>query len=708
MKAKRQTAIRSLRTMMAVTVVAPFALFAVAAWQQHDVISRLADERIERTLDIVAEHARKIFRTVQVVFGSVDEITRDRTDESLRGQEGELHDRLKLMATAVVDIQSLWVFDATGGAIASSTHYPVPRTLNNSDRDYFQAQMDGKAATFIGKVQTTKLTGDVFFSISKRRVQSDGTFVGVTAVAVLPSAFETFYQHLARETEASFAMIRADGAVLARYPIATTPGIVLDEKSGFRRTIATQPGGGKYTTVSGVDGVERRFSVRRLGELPVYATASLEYSAIRGEWLWWMGKQLAFGIPTVLLLLALEYITLRRTDEFYQEVTRREEAESTLRQSQKMEAVGQLTGGIAHDFNNLLTIIIGNLQSLDRQLPTDESKLHQKLSNAMNGAERAAQLTHRLLAFARRQPLDPKPVDANELISRASELLSRSLGEQIKLETVRTGGLWMTEADPAELEGAIINLAINARDAMPNGGRIIVETSNAFLDDAYCKQHQGVAPGQYVMIAVTDNGTGMSSHTIDHAFEPFFTTKEPGLGTGLGLSQVYGFAKQSGGHVTIESEVGSGTTVKMYLPRSHESPIETVPSSTKIQRGNREVILVVEDDAAVRNYVLELLIELNYDAKGAESGEAAAAVLNDGGQQIDLLLTDVVMPGMNGRQLVQLALAKRPGLRVLYMTGYSRDAIVHQGRLDPGVSLIQKPLTELELSVRIRSLLDRS
>ena len=707
MKAKRQTAIRTLQTMMVVTVIVPLALFAVAAWQQHDVIGKLADDRIDRTLDIVAEHAKKIFRTVEVVFGSVDEITRDRSDETLRSQEAELHDRLKLMATAVVDIQSLWVFDANGGAIASSTNYPVP-PFNNSDRDYFQAQLHPNAGTYIGKVLTTKLTGDVFFSISRRRVRTDASFAGVTAVAVLPSAFENFYRPLARETVASFAMIRADGAVLARYPIATTPGIMLDENSGFRRTIAAQPGGGKYTTVSGVDGIERRFSVRRLGDLPVYATASLEYSTIRGEWLWWMGKQLAFGIPTVLLLLALEYITLRRTDEFYLEVTRRELAESTARQSQKMEAVGQLTGGIAHDFNNLLTIIIGNLESLGRQLP-EGSKLHRKLLNAMTGAERAAQLTHRLLAFSRRQPLDPKPIDANELISRASELLSRSLGEQVQLETVRGAGLWMTEVDPAELEGSIINLAINARDAMPHGGKITVETSNAFLDDAYCDQHQGVSPGQYVMIAVTDNGSGMSPQTIEHAFEPFFTTKEPGLGTGLGLSQVYGFVKQSSGHIGIYSEIGHGTTVKMYLPRSYETPPDGAQSvSSEIKRGNREVILVVEDDAAVRNYVLELLLELNYDARAAEGGEAAAAILNDEGQKIDLLLTDVVMPGMNGRQVAELAMAKRPGLRVLYMTGYSRDAIVHQGRLDAGVSLIQKPLTELDLSIRIRSLLDRA
>jgi two-component system NtrC family sensor kinase len=708
MKARRESAVTSLRLMMVATIILPLALFSYASRQHYDATFKLADERIARSLDIVAEHAKKVFQSIEVVFGSVDEISRGRTDQSLRLHEAELSERLKLMTSAVQDVRSIWLFDLKGIPIATSRVYPVPTTLNNSDRDYFIAQLNENVGTYIGEVLVPRIGNEIFFSISKKRRDSSGEFSGVTAVVISPSVFENFYERMAQNTSASYAMIRSDGAVLARYPIATKPGIVLPPTSGFRQTIVQQASGGHYTAISGVDGVERRFEVQRLGDLPLYATASLELSSIKREWLEWTEAQLAFGIPTILLLLFLEYIALRRTNDFYAEAARRESAESTLRQSQKMEAVGQLTGGIAHDFNNLLTIIIGNLQSVTRQLP-DGSKIHQKLSNALNGAERAAELTHRLLAFSRRQPLNPKSVDANQLISRASDLLSRSLGERVEILTVRSAGLWLTEADPAELEAALINLTINARDAMPEGGKVTIETSNAFLDEAYCSEYEGTAPGQYVQISVTDEGVGMEAGVIEQAFDPFFTTKAPGLGTGLGLSQVYGFVRQSGGHIKIYSEVGVGTTVKLYLPRSFEKLSEEAASQSKEPlQGRGESILVVEDDEGVRRYLSELLTDLNYAVRAVEGAEAATKIIDDVNEEIDLLLTDVVMPGMNGRQLAEAALIKRPNLRVLYMTGYSRNAIVHQGRLDPGVALIQKPISEQNLAMRLRTMLDPS
>jgi two-component system NtrC family sensor kinase len=706
MKERRESAIRSLKMMMVGTVIVPLAIFCFAAWEHYNSISRLADERIARTLDIAVEQAQKIFQSIDVVFSSVGEITHGRTDQSLRLYEAALSERLKAMVSAIPDVYSIWLFDLTGKPIATSVVYPAPAELDNSDRDYFVAQLDKNVGTYIGRVSKPKIGNEIFFSVSRKRYDSSGEFSGVTAVVVSPSAFEHFYERLARNTTASYAMIRSDGEVLARYPIAVRPGIVLPENGGFRQTIAQHPGGGQYTAVSGVDGLERQFNVQRLGELPLYITSSLEVSSIKAEWFGWITTQFIFGVPVTCLLLFLEYLALRRTDDFYAEAARREHAESALRHSQKMEAVGQLTGGIAHDFNNLLMIIIGNLESLARQF-SDTSKLHRKIQNALDGAQRAAQLTHRLLAFSRRQPLDPKPVNANQLISRASDLLVRSLGERVEVETVRSAGLWLTEVDLAELEAAIINLAINARDSMPNGGKVTIETSNAFLDDAYCREYEGVTPGQYVLISVTDEGVGMEADVIEKAFEPFFTTKQPGLGTGLGLSQVYGFVRQSGGHIKIYSEVGIGTTVKMYLPRSYEGPVEGMrPKSKGLLPGNGESILIVEDDAAVRNYLLELLIELKYAAIAADGGEAAIKLLDDPDQKIDLLLTDVVMPGMNGRQVAEIALAKRPHLKVLYMTGYSRNAIVHQGRLDPGVSLVQKPISEQDLAMRVRSMLD--
>ena len=692
--------------MMAATVVLPAVVFCYVALASYRTTFALADERITRSLDIAVEHAKRVFQSVEIVFASIEEITRGRTDQSLRLHEAELSERLKLMSSATVDVRSIWLFDLKGRPVATSLVYPAPASLNNSDRDYFTAQLDGDVGTYVGGLLIPRVGKEVFFSVSKRRTDSSGEFNGITAVVISPTVFERFYERLASNTAASYAMIRSDGQVLARYPTPTKSGVVLEPQSGFRRAVAGNPESGEYTAVSGVDGLERRFKVRRLGELPLYVTSSLESAAIKDEWIRWVLTQLAFGIPVTLLLLFFEYLALRRTDEFYAEAERRESAESSLRQSQKMEAVGQLTGGIAHDFNNLLTIIIGNLQSIVRQ-PSENAKTQRKLSNALTGAERAAELTHRLLAFSRRQPLDPKSVDANKLISRASELLVRTLGERIQLETVGSAGLWRIEADPAELEFAIVNFAINARDAMPNGGKITIETSNTSLDEKYAATYEGITSGQYVLISVTDNGSGMPKEVIDHVFEPFFTTKDPGLGTGLGLSQVYGFVKQSGGHVKIYSELGSGTTIKMYLPRSYaEQSDDTVPHPKEILRGQGECILVVEDDDGVRRYLVELLSDLNYDVQESDRGETAISFLENRNQKIDLLLTDVVMPGMNGRQLAEIAVAKRPDLKVLYMTGYSRNAIVHQGRLDPGVSLIQKPVSEEALASRIRSLLE--
>jgi PAS domain S-box-containing protein len=393
------------------------------------------------------------------------------------------------------------------------------------------------------------------------------------------------------------------------------------------------------------------------------------------------------------------------------EVTQRRQAEETLRQAQKMEGIGQLTGGVAHDFNNLLTIIVGNLETLQRQLKApspDVANLERPVDNAMRGAQRAVSLTQRLLAFSRQQPLDPKPVDVSRLVTGMSDLLRRTIGEQIAVETVLAGGLWRANIDANQLEIAIINLAVNARDAMPNGGRLTIETSNALLDESYSAGQAEVVPGQYVMLAVTDSGIGMTRETLVRAFEPFFTTKDVGHGTGLGLSQVYGFVKQSGGHVKIYSEVGEGTSVKIYLPRLYsDEATATEETIEKIARGHSgETVLMVEDDDDVRGYTRGILRELGYDVLDAPNGKVALQVL-DQHPEIQLLFTDVGLPGgMNGGQLAEAARQRRRGLKVLFATGYARNAIVHEGRLDPGVQLITKPFTYAALAGKIRDMLD--
>ncbi len=399
----------------------------------------------------------------------------------------------------------------------------------------------------------------------------------------------------------------------------------------------------------------------------------------------------------------LEARFAERTAQLEAEAAERREAEATIRQMQKMESIGQLTGGIAHDFNNMLAIVTGSLDMARRRLTGGEDpKIRLSIDHAVEGARRAAVLTQRLLAFSRLQPLEPQALDVNRLVGGMTELIRRTIGETIAVENVQGGGLWTCFADPAQLENALINLAVNARDAMPQGGRLTIETANAHLDELYAAANAEVAPGQYVMLGITDTGTGMAAEVIERAFEPFYTTKGPGQGTGLGLSQVFGYVKQSGGHMKIYSEPGRGTTVKLYLPR-HGGPAaaEERPAVGPLLQGRPElVVLVVEDEEQVRVMTVEALRDLGYTVVDAADGNGALALLA-ALDRLDLLFTDVVMPGMNGRELADKVCAARPGTPVLFTTGYTRNAVVHNGVLDPGVAFLAKPFTIEQLARKV-------
>jgi signal transduction histidine kinase/ActR/RegA family two-component response regulator len=427
----------------------------------------------------------------------------------------------------------------------------------------------------------------------------------------------------------------------------------------------------------------------------------------------WVTIVAAFLAAAVAILVGF---TLRRqvgelrllTASLKTEMLERERAEATMRQAQKMEALGQLTGGVAHDFNNMLAIIVGNLDLGMRRLSREDVRARIYVENALSGARRAAELTKRLLAFSRLQPLKPQSADANKCVADMSELLRRTLGEAIELETVLGGGLWRAIVDVHQLESAILNLVINARDAMGRAGRLTIETANTELNRAYADAHAEVTPGQYVMIAVTDTGRGMSDAVIEKAFDPFFTTKPSGAGTGLGLSQVHGFIKQSKGHIKIYSEEGKGTTIKIYLPRdmSRVFAAETrsaVPRAPEFSPKDH-VVLVVEDDPGVRSFTVSAVRELGYDAVEADTvGIAREKLLEN--PRVTIILTDVVLPGGNGRELADILLRERPDLVVLFMTGYTRNAIVHNGTLDPGVRLLSKPFTIEELGRELHAIL---
>ncbi|MGH7030342.1 MAG: CHASE3 domain-containing protein [Stellaceae bacterium] len=389
------------------------------------------------------------------------------------------------------------------------------------------------------------------------------------------------------------------------------------------------------------------------------------------------------------------------------DVTARRQAEEALRQAQKLEALGQMTGGIAHDFNNLLTIIIGSLELLRRSVGRGDKAL-ERIDMIGVAAERAARLTEQLLAFARRQPLQPEVVDLGQLMQEILPLIRRAVGEPIAVECVAAGGLWSTTVDAAQFQSAVLNLAINGRDAMPDGGKLTIEVANAALDDQYAARHAEVEPGQYVLFAITDTGKGMDAATAARALDPFFTTKPAGEGTGLGLPQVYGFAKQSGGHLKIYSEVGEGTTVKLYLPRGFGQQSAQPARVPALAVAGTETVLVVDDDEIVRATVASMLEELGYSVLQAANGADALAIIETG-SSIDLLFTDVVMAGpVSGRELAERATELRPALKVLFTSGYTENAIVHNGRLDPGVELLSKPYGRERLAAKLRRVLDGS
>ena len=400
-------------------------------------------------------------------------------------------------------------------------------------------------------------------------------------------------------------------------------------------------------------------------------------------------------------LVALNTTLEQRVAE---EVAERSRAEETLRQAQKMDSIGKLTGGVAHDFNNLLQVVSGNLQLLQKDLAGNE-RAERRVANALAGVGRGAKLASQLLAFGRRQALEPKVVNIGRLISGVEEMLRRTIGEAIEIETVVSGGLWNTFIDPGQLENALLNLAINARDAMDEAGKLTIEAGNAFLDDGYADRHEDLTAGQYVVLAVTDTGAGMSPEVAAQAFEPFFSTKPQGKGTGLGLSMVYGFVKQSGGHVKIYSEVGEGTTVKIYLPRAHQTEdIKANPLAGNIV-GGTETILVAEDEEEVRNTVVEMLGDLGYRVLTAKDALSALSVI-ESGVPVDLLFTDVVMPGpMKSTELARKAHERLPNIAVLFTSGYTENAIVHGGRLDPGVELLSKPYSRESLARKVRHVL---
>jgi len=714
-------ATRPLRLLVAASILFPIIIFALAAWLGYRQQFAESTARLERTLDVVYEHATKVFETLDLAARYTDEMV-NVADPEIRARERDFSQRLRVLANSMPQLLDIWVIGADGKPLVSGTVFPMP-ALDLSDRDYFKMLKDNpNLLLHVSEVLDSRIQDLRFFAYNKRRSTASGApdFNGLTTISARPEYFSQFYSTLPRRDSDIVQLIRADGAVLTRFPLDARFPRRLPGNSPLIPAMQENNSGLIYA-VSPLDGAERIFAYRRLANVDVFAMVGINRQTVITEWLINMSRHLIFGVPATIALFILSLIALRRTRNaalalarLQQEVARRERTELALRQSQKMEAVGRLTGGIAHDFNNLLTAILGNVDLALRRVPEGDDRLRRTLNSARQASQRAATLIQRLLAYSRQHPLEEKAVDLNRLVQGMSELLRRSIGESITVETVLAGGLWKTAIDPNQLENAILNLAINARDAMPEGGTLTIETANTYLDEAYAAAQGGdVEAGQYVLLAITDSGTGMTKDVIDRAFEPFFTTKPTGVGTGLGLSMVYGFVKQSGGHIKIYSEAGEGTTIKLYLLRlTDESqvepwlPSEPEPAASPASESLKETILLVEDDEEVNRFSTEVLRDEGYDVISTYEGQSALRLL-DANPHIKMLFTDVVLPGgMNGRQIADEARRRRPDLKVLFATGYTRNAIIHQGRLDADVDLLTKPFTADDLAKKIRQILD--
>ncbi|MBR0871814.1 response regulator [Bradyrhizobium tropiciagri] len=699
MQPAQRNSLRLLQWMMAASLALPLALFVFAAGMSWVSIDEAADRDIERTLDVAHEHALKVFETIDRSLSEIAEIVRDMPDAKIAAREQNLHQRLKQLASTLPQVKSVWIFDAKGHAVVNSLVAPAP-TIDFSDRDYFRMHVDRDIGTFIGEVLTPRppYQGARFFGVGRRRNNADGSFAGVIQASVLPEYFENFYARVGREPGSFLALIRTDGSVLAHFP-PVDHDVRFEPSGPLGQHLVANPLSGTMTIKSPADGVERRMRYQRLAEYPVYVSAGLETSAIRSRWITTMAQHLIFGIPATALLFGLLAFAFRRTQRLHEEARRREEAEEALRHGQRLEALGQLTGGVAHDFNNLLTVIRASVDMLRRQdLP--EARRLRYIEAISDTVGRAAKLTGQLLAFARRQSLKPEVFDVCQNVRTLSEMLTTLIGSRIEITAQVPDEACLVNADAGQFETAVINMAVNARDAMDGVGKltITVRRTNGLPSAS------GLAPATpdaasplgHVAVSVTDTGIGIPPDMLGRIFEPFFTTKEVGQGTGLGLSQVFGFARQSGGEVNVASEVGKGATFTLYLPRvTSARPQSLLADDSPSADHGGATVLIVEDNVEVGQFAADTLTQLGCTCVLVDNGTHALEELAVDANRFDLVFTDVVMPGMSGIELAQEIRKGGLDLPIVLASGYSQ-VLSQQG--SHGFELLQKPYSAEQLA----------
>ncbi len=699
MQGAQRNSLRLLQWMMAASLALPIALFVFASTISYNSTISIADREIERSLDVAHEHALKVFETIDRSLAELNEIVHDLPDDVIRSREGALHRRLKQLTDSLPQLKSAWIFDANGKSLVNSLASPPPEQTF-ADRDYFYAHVDQAIGTYIGATLSPRqpYQGARFFGVSRRRQSDDGNFTGVIQASVLPEYFESFYARIGVDPGSFFAMGRTDGVLLAHYP-RLDHDFQLDPNGPVGRSIAAHPDHGFMTIAWPSDGIERRIGYRRVAEYPIYVSAGLETSAIRARWLSTMSQHLVFGLPATALLFILLVFAFRRTQHLQLEAAKRREAEEALKHSQRLEALGQLTGGVAHDFNNLLTVIRASVDLLNRPQLSEERR-QRYITAIADAVARAAKLTSQLLSFARRQTLKPEVFDVGERMQSLRDMLATLLGPAIEIVTQLPAEPCLVSADAGQFETAIINMATNARDAMQGKGRIVftVHAATTIPDTlAHLSGSQILKDLGFVCVAVSDTGVGIPTAQLGRIFEPFFTTKQVGQGTGLGLSQVFGFARQSGGEVTVISEVGQGSTFSLYLPRVPAAllPRSLAPSTAPAVTGSGMSVLIVEDNIELGNFAADGLTELGYSITLVDNATDALSELLGEPDRFDVVFSDVVMPGMSGLDLAQAIRDRRVAVPVVLTTGYSQA--LSQGGV-AGFDLVQKPYSIEELS----------
>jgi two-component system NtrC family sensor kinase len=702
----QRNSLKLLQWMMGASLALPIALFAIASSISYTSTHDIADREIERTLDVAHEHALKVFETIDRSLAELNEVVRGLADDTIRSREPALHRRLKRLTDSLPQLKSAWIFDADGKSLVNSLASPPPEQ-SFADRDYFYAHVDQTIGTFIGASLTPRAPyqGARFFGVSRRRDSDDGGFIGVIQASVLPEYFESFYARIGTDPGSFFAMGRTDGVLLAHLP-RLDRDLRLDPTGPVGQNIAAHPEHGLITVAWPSDGIERRIGYRRVAEYPIYVSAGLETSAIRARWFATMGQHLVFGIPATALLFLLLALAIRRTQHLQAEAAARREAEEALKHSQRLEALGQLTGGVAHDFNNLLTVIRASVDLLNRPQLSEERR-QRYITAIADAVARAAKLTSQLLAFARRQTLKPEVFDVGARMQSLHDMLATLLGPAIEIAMRLPAEPCLVNADASQFETALINMATNARDAMHGKGKIVLNVAAAttiadtrapaagshdLAGNHDLPNHLG-----YVDIAVSDTGIGIPAARLERIFEPFFTTKQVGHGTGLGLSQVFGFARQSGGEVTVTSEVGRGSTFSLYLPRVPPDllPQRQAPNTAPAVAGSGMSVLLVEDNIELANFAADGLTELGYSITLVDNATDALAELVMDADRFDIVFSDIVMPDMTGLDLAQAIRDRGIGVPVVLTTGYS-EALPQDGNFE--FELVQKPYAIDQLS----------